>query len=347
MVSNLSYPSSVHILVTGHTGFKGSWFSLLARELGHRVSGVSLTPETNSIFSRCQLESIFEYSIYEDIRDKRRLNKVFQKVKPDALIHLAAQPIVRKSYLNPLDTFETNVMGTWNVLQEVSGSPSIKASLFITTDKVYLNDNSGQHFIETDPLGAADPYSTSKAAADLLIQSWKKCHSKSLISIARAGNVIGGGDIGEDRLIPDIIRAVEAKKSLSIRFPNSTRPWQHVLDCVNGYLVLLEKSYSEKIDGVWNFGPLESDEKSVENVVGTFLNKLGKKLEIEYGFSNSREEANRLMLNSEKAVAELEWSRKFSSDDAIKWTADFYLQLERGVSHFDVMRDQITKFRSL
>jgi len=337
----------VHILVTGHTGFKGSWFSLLAKEQGHRVSGISLTPEANSIFDRCALESIFEHSVYEDIRDKTKLNDFIQKVQPDALIHLAAQPIVRKSYLNPLDTFESNVMGTWNVLHEVTESNSIKASLMITTDKVYLNENRGKHFKETDPLGAADPYSTSKAAADLLIQSWKKCHSNKLISIARAGNVIGGGDIGEDRLIPDIIRALESKTSLKIRFPNSTRPWQHVLDCVNGYLILLEKSYLEKIDGVWNFGPLESDEKSVENVVRTFLAYLKNDLTVEYEFSNSRQEANLLMLNSKKAVAELEWHRKLSSDDAIKWSAEFYLQIERGQTYLNVMRDQVVKFRNL
>ena len=337
----------MHILVTGHTGFKGSWFSLLAKEQGHRVSGISLSPELNSIFERCELESIFEYSTYEDIRDRKRLNNFVKKVQPDALIHLAAQPIVRKSYSNPLDTFETNVMGTWNVLQEVTESTSIKASLFITTDKVYLNENSGKHFKEMDPLGAADPYSTSKAAADLLVQSWKKCYSEKLISIARAGNVIGGGDIGENRLIPDILRALESKTSLRVRYPNSTRPWQHVLDCVNGYLGLLEKSYVEKIDGVWNFGPLESDEKSVENVVKIFLNNLGSDLAIEYDISNSREEAVRLMLNSEKAVAELDWRRKFSSDDAIKWTAEFYLQVERGETYLNAMRDQVVKFRSL
>ncbi len=337
----------MHILVTGHTGFKGSWFSLLAKEQGHRVSGISLTPEANSIYDRCELDSIFEHSAYEDIRDRAKLSNFIQKVQPDVLIHLAAQPIVRKSYLNPLDTFETNVMGTWNVLQEVTESPSIKASLFITTDKVYFNDNSGRHFRESDPLGAADPYSTSKAAADLLIQSWKKCHSDKLISIARAGNVIGGGDIGEDRLIPDIIRALESKTPLKIRYPNSTRPWQHVLDCVNGYLDLLEKSYFEKMDGVWNFGPLESDEKSVENVVRTFLSNMESNLEVEYDFLNSREEANRLMLNSEKAVAELEWNRKFSSEAAIKWTSEFYLQVERGETHLNVMRDQVVKFRKL
>ena len=347
MVSILSYPSIVHILVTGHTGFKGSWFSLLAKEQGHHVSGISLTPDANSIFDRCALDSIFEHSVFEDIRDKTKLNNFVQRVQPDALIHLAAQPIVRKSYLNPLDTFETNVMGTWNVLHELTESNSIKASLVITTDKVYLNENNGKHFKESDPLGAADPYSTSKAAADLLVQSWKKCHSEKLISIARAGNVIGGGDIGEDRLVPDIIRAIESRTALKIRYPNSTRPWQHVLDCVNGYLDLLEKSYLEKIDGIWNFGPMESDEKSVESVVKTFLNYLKSDLTVEYDFSISREEANRLMLNSEKAVAELEWHRKFSSDDAIKWTAEFYSRVDHGETYLNVMRDQVVKFRNL
>lgn len=333
--------------MTGHTGFKGSWFSLLAKEQGHLVSGISLTPEANSIFDRCALDSIFEHSVYEDIRDKTKLNEFLQKVQPDALIHLAAQPIVRKSYLNPLETFETNVMGSWNVLHAVTESTSIKASLLITTDKVYLNENNGKHFKESDPLGAADPYSTSKAAADLLIQSWKKCHSEKFISIARAGNVIGGGDIAEDRLIPDIIRAIEFNTSLKIRYPNSTRPWQHVLDCVNGYLDLLEKSYLEKIDGIWNFGPLESDEKSVENVVSSLLNYLKNDLTVEYDYSNSREEANQLMLDSEKAVVELGWRRKFSSDDAIKWTAEFYSRVECGETYLNVMRDQVLKFRNL
>ena len=337
----------MHILVTGHTGFKGSWFSLLAKEQGHCVSGISLPPEATSIFDRCALDSIFEYSVYEDIRDRQKLKEFFQKVQPDALIHLAAQPIVRRSYLNPLDTFETNVMGTWNVLNEITEMNSIKASLMITTDKVYLNDDSGKHFKETDPLGAADPYSTSKAAADLLIQSWQKCHPDKSILIARAGNVIGGGDIGEDRLIPDIIRAHESKTPLKIRYPNSTRPWQHVLDCVNGYLILLEKSYSEKIDGAWNFGPVESDEKTVESVVSSFLAYLKSDLKTEYGFSTSRNEANRLMLSSEKALEELEWQRKFSSDEAIKWSAEFYLRLESGETFFNVMKDQVMKFRNL
>jgi CDP-glucose 4,6-dehydratase len=314
---------------------------------GHEVSGISLPPEDKSIFKLANLTQIFNNSLEIDIRDKLKVCEALKSTQPDALIHLAAQPLVRKSYADPIDTFETNILGTWNLLSGIASTESIKSAVMVTTDKVYSNNNAGHPFHESDPLGWADPYSTSKAAADLIVQSWQKSYEYKNLAIARAGNVIGGGDIGEDRLIPDIIKAHNSNSPLRLRFPNATRPWQHVLDCVGGYLTLLETSNVKDISGAWNFGPAEGDDKTVESVVKSFLTRMNSQIPVIEDDLPAHLEAQRLMLNSDKAISELDWKRHLSSAEAINWTVDFHLRINNGEDYRDVMNDQIKTFKSL
>ena len=253
------------VLVTGHTGFKGSWLSIWLRELGANVIGYALDPYTEKDnFVLAKLEDKIT-DIRGDIRDKKNLKEVFDKYKPEFVFHLAAQPLVRLSYENPIETYEINVMGTINVLECIRETPETKIGIMITTDKCYENKEQIWGYRETDPLGGYDPYSSSKGAAEIAISSWRNSffnpkdyekHKKSIASV-RAGNVIGGGDWSLDRIIPDCIRALEKDEAISIRNPKAIRPWEHVLEPLNGYLLLGQKMYEEpsKYCEGWNFGP--------------------------------------------------------------------------------------------
>jgi CDP-glucose 4,6-dehydratase len=230
----------MHFLITGHTGFKGAWLSLLLRERGHNVSGISLEPENNTLYKSASIGKFFEHDIRCDIRDLDRLQRNFNSISPDVVIHLAAQALVRESYKDPIRTFETNVHGTINVLKASQNLPKLKAQLIVTTDKVYKNMDKLNAYIESDPLGGQDPYSASKAMADIATQSWLSSFVNAPTGIARAGNVIGGGDISTDRLIPDLIKSYTSGLTPRLRAPKAVRPWQHVLDCLNGYLSLVD-----------------------------------------------------------------------------------------------------------
>jgi len=253
----------MHYLITGHTGFKGAWLSLMLKTLGNQVSGISLAPESNSIFELSNMSEIFDQNLYQDIRTLRSSD--LPKMNVDVVIHLAAQPLVKASYKSPIDTFQTNVIGTLNVL-EVTKDLNPKAILIITTDKVYKNSGKTSGYVESDPLGGSDPYSASKAAADIATQSWRSSYGVAPISIARAGNVIGGGDFAENRLIPDLINSFIEDKPPIIRYPQSIRPWQHVLDCLNGYLSLVDKQLNDGVNGEWNFSPPATPTHSVSEV---------------------------------------------------------------------------------
>jgi CDP-glucose 4,6-dehydratase len=337
----------MHYLITGHTGFKGAWISLLLHLQGHTVSGISLQPNQKSLFLEAELSSILKHDLRVDIRDFTQLKKSVEQIDPEIIVHFAAQPLVRYSYLNPQETFETNIMGTINLLESTKKLKNLKAVLVITTDKVYKNNNYLHGYSETDALGGDDPYSASKAAADLAAQSWIKCFAKVPITIARAGNVIGGGDWSNDRIIPDLVKSYDLNRLPLIRNPDAIRPWQHVLDCLNGYLKVIEWQIENQISGEWNFGPDISDRFTVSDLVNEFGNAMGldgSKWELDKSLNPN--ESSYLLLNSSKARSTLGWRDKLPFDSAVKWTADWYVNC-REDNPRSVTEAQIREFLTL
>jgi CDP-glucose 4,6-dehydratase len=336
----------MHFLITGHTGFKGAWLSLLLRERGHQVSGIALSSESNSLYNAAGLGKLFSNDIRCDIRNLSELEKVFHRVSPDIVIHFAAQALVRESYKFPISTFETNVIGTINVLKASQGISALKAQLIITTDKVYKDVEKVIGYLETDPLGGQDPYSASKAMADLATQSWLASYENAPTAIARAGNVIGGGDICADRLIPDLISSFSSGLTPKLRAPNSIRPWQHVLDCLNGYLILVDTMIHKNTGGAWNFGPSESQLKTVADVADIAGTVWGVKTSWESHTGTHPHEASKLMLNSNKARTELGWSEKLTFEESVKWTTDWYKNVHNGNDPLDETLKNIRSFEA-
>jgi CDP-glucose 4,6-dehydratase len=312
-------------LITGHTGFKGSWLSLMLKELGHEVSGISLDPERESLFSQARLEDVFTHDIRSDIRDLNSLKSHFSTINPHVVIHLAAQPLVRHSYLHPLETFDSNLMGTLNVLEASKTLGELSATLIITTDKVYKNFGHLRGYLETDQLGGDDPYSASKAAADIATQSWIKSFGNHPIAIARAGNVIGGGDWAADRLIPDLVKSFVRGESAVVRNPNSVRPWQHVLDCLNGYLSLVDSMILNGTTGEWNFGPDHKQKHSVQEVIAEFAKHFNLNVEPwQLDAHVNPAESNLLLLDSTKARDQLHWKDYLDFATSLSWSANWY-----------------------
>lgn len=310
------------VFLTGHTGFKGSWMAIWLSHLGAEVKGYSLEPPTNpSLFVEAKVESLIESEI-NDIRDYTKLSLSIKKFSPDIVIHMAAQPLVRASYINPLETYETNVMGTANILHAAIESPTIKAIVNITTDKCYENREIDIAYKEDDPMGGFDPYSSSKGCAELVTSAYRESflRNKNIgIASVRAGNVIGGGDWAEDRLIPDILRAFESNKSVVIRNPQATRPWQHVLEPLSGYLILAEKLYdspSEFSEG-WNFGPNYSDVKPVGTILD-YITKLWPGSSWQLDKSENPHEANLLKLDISKAKQKLNWKPTWNLETSLE-----------------------------
>ena len=337
----------MHYLITGHTGFKGSWLVLMLSQLGHEVSGISLDPVKNSLFKTAKISKKMSFDEICDIRNVKRLNKKIQKISPDVVIHLAAQPLVRRSYLDPRETIETNAIGTFNVLEVVSKTPSVKANLIITTDKVYKNINQKKGYFESDHLGGDDPYSASKAMADIVTQSFIKSFPGVPTAIARAGNVIGGGDVSEDRLIPDLIQGFIKQKSVLIRYPSAVRPWQHVLDCLNGYLTLVDKMLNNKVTGEWNFGPDGRSFKDVKTVADYLKNRWGQGASWITDEKVNPHEAELLALDATKAETQLDWHNKLSFEETLDWTIDWHKAVTRGANPLEQTQEQINKFREL
>ena len=307
------------IFITGHTGFKGSWLSLLLNHLGIEHFGYSLEAEEDSLYNRANLERVSR-GVVGDIRDLENLSKVIKDVTPSVIIHLAAQPLVLKSYQDPLETFQTNCMGTANVLKTAFETPSVEIVLVITTDKVYRNNNSGRRFVESDPLEGRDPYSASKVAAEAVCAAWQQISKISggpKILVARAGNVIGGGDFAKNRLIPDIIRAVSLGHPIKIRNPLATRPWQHVLDPLVGYLKYIEYGLvSPDAEPSLNFGPLEPS-LQVNAVLEIAKEHFQNTLRVEYGICESEVESKSLELDSRLATQKLNWQPNWNQERAI------------------------------
>jgi CDP-glucose 4,6-dehydratase len=317
------------VLVTGHTGFKGSWLSLWLKQLGADVVGISLAPETQpNHWNLLRLESSVQHHAL-DIRQATEVASVFRSTQPEMVFHLAAQPLVRHSYRDPLETWSTNVMGTANVLEACRQTRSVRAILAVTTDKCYENQEWTWGYRENDRLGGHDPYSSSKAGSELVAASYRRSffHNDGLplLATARAGNVIGGGDWSEDRLIPDLVRAIATQQSLEVRSPNATRPWQHVLESLSGYLLLGQKliESNQTFDGAWNFGPERSGNRTVADV----LNRLQTHWpEINWHQTSVPQphEANILYLDSSKAHNQLGWKPVWNLDISLEKTADWY-----------------------
>ena len=330
---DLSFYKNKTVLVTGHTGFKGSWLCKILINAGAKVIGYSLAAPTNpNLFSLAGIEDKM-VSIIGDIRDFNRLKEVFDKYQPVCVFHLAAQPIVRDSYREPRYTYETNVMGTVNVLECIRLTPSVKSVLNITTDKVYLNDEVPNHpFKEDEPLDGYDPYSNSKSCSELVTHSYKKSffnHMDVAVSTARAGNVIGGGDFANDRIIPDCIRAIEAGKDIVVRNPYSTRPYQHVLEPLYIYLEIVEKQYKDKkYQGYYNVGPDDCDCVNTGDLVTKFCKAWGNNASWVNKCDGGPHEAAFLKLDNSKIKEVFGWSPRWHIDECInrivEWTRVYF-----------------------
>lgn len=313
----------MRFFVTGHTGFKGSWLCVILNNLGHEVHGYSLPPEPGGLFEEIEISSKINSDRRGDIRNKNQLMKALKEAHPDVVIHLAAQPLVRESYLNPSETFETNCQGTVNLIQAMSEVAPDAFLLAITTDKVYKNTGKLAGYVESDTLGAADPYSASKAMADFALQSWAYSFPDSpRLAIARAGNVIGPYDSSRDRIVPDILRSASKQKVLSIRSPESTRPWQHVLDCLFGYLLLIDKYEGTRGPLIWNFGPLPENERSVLELVTEAHKHIDFESKI-HEEENQKLEQQKLTLDSQQARNLLNWKDSYTFEDTIRETIEF------------------------
>jgi CDP-glucose 4,6-dehydratase len=324
------------VLVTGHTGFKGSWLSIWLHELGAEVIGIAKDPYTerdNYVLSGLKNKII---DLRGDITDGTLMKELFQKYQPEIVFHLAAQPLVRLSYEIPVETYQTNVMGTINILEAIRKTDSVKVGVMITTDKCYENKEQIWGYRENEPMGGYDPYSSSKGAAEIAIASWRRSffnpkqydkHGKSIASV-RAGNVIGGGDWAKDRIIPDCIRALEANKIIEIRSPKAIRPWQHVLEPLSGYMLLAKKMWEEptKYSEGWNFGPKAESIATVWDVASKVIDNYGKGKLNDLSDPNALHEANLLMLDINKAKFNLAWEPRMEINQCISLTVDWYKQ---------------------
>ncbi len=335
---NKSFWKNKNVLITGHTGFKGSWLSIFLKKLGANISGIALKPqEEYSLFEKAGVENLIDNNFFQDIRNAKVLEDIVSSIQPQIIFHLAAQPFVRDSYLKPLETWETNVIGTLNILNSIMKNDQKVSVICITTDKVYENKEWTYGYRENDILGGNDPYSSSKAAAELAISSWRKSfcgtsnHQNNNLGIAsaRAGNVIGGGDWGKDRLIPDLIKSKYENKKLIIRNPNAKRPWQHVLDPLSGYMRIAEFIFesenflNNQFCSAFNIGPSIESNKTVIQLLKEVDINLKINWDIEKNLKNYHE-AKLLHLNTDKANNDLNWLPVWDFEKSISATILWY-----------------------
>lgn len=337
----------MHVLVTGHTGFKGAWLCHMLLSRGHQVSGLALDPEPGSLFDRSDLGSRLEHDVRCDIRDGEATVAAIADISADAVVHMAAQPLVRTSYVQPRWTLETNVMGTLSVLEGVSASDTVQAALMVTTDKVYRNIGQRAGYVEDDPLGGHDPYSASKAMADVLVSSWTASFPGCPVAVARAGNVIGGGDVSADRLLPDLVRAFAAGRPATLRYPDAVRPWQHVLDCLSGYLLLLDALLAGGGTGAWNFGPDPDSFRTVGQAADVAARAWGPGASWTTDPAEHPHEATLLTLDATRARRELGWHDRLDFEAAIDWTIEWERQVADGKHARDITVDQIAAHAAL
>jgi CDP-glucose 4,6-dehydratase len=342
-VVNRSFWKNKKVFVTGHTGFKGGWFVTWLLEMGAQVTGFALEPDTQpSYFHLCQIAEHIQ-SVIGDIRDLETLQAVIKRDQPEIVFHLAAQAIVRRSYHIPVETFETNLMGTVHLLEAIRKTPSVRAVVVVTSDKCYENRGLVEGYREEDPLGGDDPYSASKGCAELATAAYRRSFFEGrkgedegsvFVATARAGNVIGGGDWGEDRLIPDAMRTLPYGKPCVIRNPDSVRPWQHVLEPVHGYLALAEQLYQsgQKWATAWNFGPQALDSVPVSDLMKKVIQHWGSGTIQVISDPNAVSEAPMLRLDSQKARQGLGWRCYWSLDEAVQMTIHWYRDVLLGSS---------------
>jgi len=337
------------VFITGHTGFKGCWLSLLLKELGAKIYGFSLPPydRRGNMFNITKLDSHIE-STFGDIRNFNNLQKTIQKIKPDIVFHLAAQPLVRPSYLKPLETYEINIMGTANLLEACKNINTIKSIVIITTDKCYQNNETGKPFKENDKLGGHDPYSSSKACTEIVSAAYRSSFlEEKQINLAtvRAGNVIGGGDFADDRIIPDIFESIEKNKKLFIRSPNAVRPWQHVLEPLLGYITLGCKLYNSKnYTSAYNFSPNKSEHYTVLEITEKFIELIGKGSFVIDEKKANMHEAQFLRLDNSKARKELDWKPLFDFNETIEFTAKWYAEYLSKTDMYNFTLKQINQY---
>ena len=318
------------VVVTGHTGFKGSWLSLWLKLMGAKVYGISLPPKKLSLYKTIKLENIVNGSFLLDIRDRKKITSLLIRLNPEIIFHLAAQPIVRRSYFYPLETYDVNITGTINVLNSFRYIKRLRSAVIVTTDKCYLDKNTKTPYKENDRLGGDDPYSCSKAAVELIVESFRNSffskNKKIFIATARSGNIIGGGDWGVDRLIPDLMRSILRKKILKIRYPNSTRPWQYILEPLSGYLLLAEKLFKKKniFCSSFNFGPLISKKIKVITLIKFFAKYFEFKIPYKLSKLKYYKETKYLSLNTSKAQEILRWKPKLNFIQSVSLTANWY-----------------------
>ncbi|MDA9916731.1 CDP-glucose 4,6-dehydratase [Gammaproteobacteria bacterium] len=351
---NKDFWKNKKVLITGDSGFKGAWLTLALHSVGAKIQGLS-SSDLNNNAELFQALNIYKISntLDIDIRDQHGVNKIFEQFEPEIVFHLAAQPLVRESYVDPVATYGVNLMGTLNILEAIRKSSSIKSATLVTTDKCYKNNEWEWGYRENDPLGGHDPYSSSKACAEILIQSYQKsffCDLKNSpgISSVRAGNVIGGGDFSPDRLVPDLYRAITSKNKLLLRNPLATRPWQHVLEPIAGYIKVAEDLFKSGAvaNNSWNFGPTLSDVRSVEEVSELFCSSWGVSNILDYDNSEQPHEASLLSLDISKAFFKLNWSPKWSLENAIERTAKWYQFFDEKKDILNLSYQQIDEYFS-
>ena len=350
LVMSLLFYKDKRVLVTGHTGFKGTWLCKVLAGAGAKVTGYSLTPPTTpSLFDICKIENDIE-SVIGDVRDLAHMRSVFERVKPDIVLHLAAQPIVRDSYKDPVYTYETNVMGTVNVLECIRLTDTVRSFVNVTTDKVYKNNEWDWGYRENEPLDGFDPYSNSKSCSELVTHSYKNSFfedGRTAISTARAGNVIGGGDFANDRIIPDCVRAASRGETIIVRNPNSTRPYQHVLEPLAVYLMIAKAQYEDgsKAD-YYNVGPDECDCVTTGELVDLFCSHWGEGLRWENHFVGGPHEARFLKLDCSKLKSVFGWRPRWNVGTAVEKTVDWTKVYLSGGDVRGCMDDQIHSFFS-
>jgi CDP-glucose 4,6-dehydratase len=315
--------------------------SLLLKSRGNKVSGISYPPTSGSLFEKAQLSSLFESENYFDIADGKRVKNTFNEIQPDVVIHMAAQALVGVGVRNPLETYKTNVLGTINVLHAIQDLKKMRAALIVTTDKVYRDNLQSSGYIETDPLGATSPYAASKVAADIVTQSWISKFPELPLSIARGGNVIGGGDTGAERLFPQLVRAYAGGMAPELRSPSAIRPWQHVLDCIDGYCaIVLDLVKGNNFGEIWNVGPNSGEGLSVSNLTERVALMWPESQGWNQSISTPYEEVVELQLSSEKIKRNLKWENKLNIETSIDLTANWYLSVDKGLNAYDAcMRD--------
>ncbi|MCW8916561.1 MAG: CDP-glucose 4,6-dehydratase [Magnetovibrio sp.] len=345
---NTDFWRGKRILLTGHTGFKGTWMALWLESMGAHVFGFGLEPDSDpSLFEMLQPWDGITSTI-GDTRDAAAVKQAVEQADPEIVIHMAAQALVRRSYREPVDTLSSNVMGTVNVMEALRDAKNLDVALIITSDKVYQNTDDGIAFSEDAPLGGDDPYSASKAAQEMITHSWAKSFFADrdvVIATARAGNVIGGGDFSEDRLIPDIYRALAAGENLTLRFPDATRPWQHVLDLNAGYLMFIEALAMRK-DGIpksVNFGPAPGPSYTVGAITEMMMEALGQDMNPDVKPSKLKEKTL-LSVNSELARTVLGWDAKLDVDATVRFTADWYGAFLNGTNAKDLSKRQLEEY---